>query len=239
MAGQALGILDVHGRAPALGEPDQRGLVEGVPGVIRARSVAGFAALPLTVGLRIQPEDLRMQRLAEVLVLLAVAFDAARLADVLARLRGRLAREVARRAARGAARQPSRPWPGPSRPSGSRCRSRSFACATREASVRSSASVALFGSTVGSTRRTVRLSPKGITRRASSQTESTACSARSGPVAPEARNRAIIAFLIGEGGDSVPTEPELRFTFSVSLFELRKTAVRQLEPARQFHVVSD
>ena len=90
VAGQALGILDVHGSAPAPGEPDQRGLVERVPGVVRPRSVAGFAALPLTIALRIQAEDLRMQRLAEMLVLLAVAFDAPRLADVLGRLRGRV-----------------------------------------------------------------------------------------------------------------------------------------------------
>jgi hypothetical protein len=45
---------------------------------------------PLTFGLRIQPEDLRMEGLAEVLVLLAVAFDAPRFADILGRLQGRL-----------------------------------------------------------------------------------------------------------------------------------------------------
>jgi len=87
---QTLGILHLNRRSPTPGEPDQRGLVEGVPGVLRARSMAGFAPPPLEVVLRIEPEDLRMQRLAEMLVLLAVAFDAPRLADVLGWFRGRL-----------------------------------------------------------------------------------------------------------------------------------------------------
>src|SRR5688572_4733629 len=90
VAGQALSILRVDRCAPPFGEPDQRGLVGRVPGVIRARSMAGFAPLPLPVVLRVQPEDLRVQRLAEMLVLLAVALDTPRLADVLGRRQGRL-----------------------------------------------------------------------------------------------------------------------------------------------------
>jgi hypothetical protein len=82
--------------------------------------VAGFTPLPLAVVLRIQSKDLRMQRLAEMLVLLSVTFDASRLADVLRWLRGRL------RDSRGrlyGCRLPSTP-------SASRCLSRSFAFAT-------------------------------------------------------------------------------------------------------------
>ena len=127
VAGQALGILHVHRRSPTPGEPDERGLVERVPGVIRARAVAGFAPLPLNFALRIQPEDLRMKRLAEMLVLLAVAFDTPRLADVLGRLHGRASRQAVPPTARPAARRPSRPWPGPSTPPTSRWPSRSFA----------------------------------------------------------------------------------------------------------------
>jgi len=58
--------------------------------VLRARPVAGFTPLPLEFVLRIEPEDLRMQRLAEMRVFLAVAFDASRLADVLGGLHRRL-----------------------------------------------------------------------------------------------------------------------------------------------------
>ena len=49
--------------------------------------MTGFTPVPLQIVLRILPEDLRVQRLAEMFVFLAVALDSPRLADVLRRLR--------------------------------------------------------------------------------------------------------------------------------------------------------
>jgi hypothetical protein len=90
VAGQALVVLHVDRCAPLLGEPDERCLVEDVLRVSRARPVAGFAPELLALVPGVLPEDLRMQRLAEMLVLLAVALEAARLANVVGGIDGRL-----------------------------------------------------------------------------------------------------------------------------------------------------
>ena len=90
---QALPVLRLHRRAPFLGEADEGRLVGGVSCVIRAGAVAGLAASRLQLVGRVLPERPGVQCFAEVLVLLAVALDAAHLADV---RRGRCGRRFLR-----------------------------------------------------------------------------------------------------------------------------------------------